>query len=59
MSEMPIDQLMAHITHPLHHIICPTCSTRFGMERTEVQFVEQTQSEVWCPRGHELRLVVS
>lgn len=50
-AERMIDELV----HPLTHFICPTCGVRFGIKRAEWQFMEQTGSSLYCPRGHELR----
>jgi hypothetical protein len=48
-------QLAATFTHPLRHLVCPECSVRFGIESTELRFVEQTEATLWCPRGHRLK----
>lgn len=41
----------------LHPITCPTCQTRFGLEREDMRFAEQTGETLWCPRGHQLKVI--
>lgn len=41
---------------PLRHVVCSDCRIRFGVDETELRFMEQTEITLWCPRGHQLKV---
>lgn len=48
------ERLSDQLLHPLLHFLCPRCQLRFGLQLSDVQWFEQTEEKIYCPRGHEL-----